>query len=180
MSRCPDCGRSHCRRTWPVVSHPKSITMISSCCKWEHKCWMLFHPTFQGRSLRPWWIRAPQKGPENWCCAKLVEESRNIVLTLFGDFWHFCPARKGSKSVKDMFETFWRFLMLSDVAPFRWLLLRSHWFNQFWSIFLSESSQFSPDFVQCQSCLVHLSVQNLSRSRQMWTESARRSDLHKD
>ena len=58
-------------------------------------------------------VRAPQKGPEKWCRAKIVEKCRK----LFGSNWRFltvfdvfCPARKFSKSVEKLFDTFWRFL----------------------------------------------------------------------
>ena len=63
-------------------------------------------------------FRAPQKGPENWCRAKSVEKCRKL-------FDAFCPARKMSKSVTYIFDTFRQFLTFVDVAPFRWPLLRS-------------------------------------------------------
>ena len=43
----------------------------------------------------------PQKGPENWCCAKIVK--RYMLVTLFDDC---CPARKKSKSIDKCFDTF--------------------------------------------------------------------------
>ena len=70
-------------------------------------------------------IRAPQKGPENWCRAKIVEKCRKHFWHFLTIFDVFCPARKLSKSVENIFDTFWRFLTFFDVAPFRWPLLRS-------------------------------------------------------
>ena len=64
-------------------------------------------------------FRTSRRGPENWCrCRKY--------------FWHFlmifdvfCPAQKMSKSVENIFDTFWRSFDIFDMAPFRWPLLRS-------------------------------------------------------
>ena len=51
------------------------------------------------------------------------------VEKLFDTFWRFltvfCPARKLLKSVEKRFDTFWRFLTFFDVAPFRRPLLQS-------------------------------------------------------
>ena len=51
-------------------------------------------------------VRAPQKGPENWCRAKIVEECRKIFLTFF------CPARnhveKCRKTFLTLFDVLWR------------------------------------------------------------------------
>ena len=62
-------------------------------------------------------VRAPQKGPEKWCRAKIVEKCRK---TFFDDFLTifdvFRPARRLPKSVEKLFDTFWRFLTFFDVA----------------------------------------------------------------
>ena len=63
-------------------------------------------------------FRAPQKGPENWCRAKIVEKCRKICWNFLTIFDAFCPARKVSKSVENIFDTFWQFLTFFDVAPF--------------------------------------------------------------
>ena len=68
---------------------------------------------------------APQKGPENWCRAKIVEKCRKYFWHFLTNFDVFCPARKLSKSVEKLFDTFWRFLTFFDVAPFRRPLLQS-------------------------------------------------------
>ena len=71
----------------------------------------------ESRRVPQWWcilcfFRAPQKGPEYWCCAKNVEKCRKIFLTLFDVF---CPAQKISKSIGKCFGHFSTFF---DVAPF--------------------------------------------------------------
>ena len=48
-------------------------------------------------------LRAPQKGPENWCRAKIVERCLKVFLTHFGDI--FCPARKLSKNIEIWLDT---------------------------------------------------------------------------
>ena len=71
-------------------------------------------------------FRAPKKGPENWCRAKNCRKVPKNFLTLFLTIFDiFCPALKLSKSVEKHFDTFWRFLMFFDVAPFRRPLLQS-------------------------------------------------------
>ena len=69
--------------------------------------------------------KGPQKGPENGCRAKIVEKCRKYLWHFLKIFDFFCPARKLSKSVEKIFDTFWRFLTFFDVAPFHWPLLRS-------------------------------------------------------
>ena len=47
-------------------------------------------------------FRAPQKGPEKWCSAKLSKSVENIFLRLFDDF---CPARKMQNNLFDLSGT---------------------------------------------------------------------------
>ena len=55
-------------------------------------------------------IRAPQKGPENGCRAKIVKKCRKYGWHFLTIFDVFCPARTMSKSVENSFDTLWRFL----------------------------------------------------------------------
>ena len=55
-------------------------------------------------------IRAPQKGPEKWCRAKIAEKCRKTFWHFLTIFDVFCPARKLSKNFLTLFDTFWRFL----------------------------------------------------------------------
>ena len=58
-----------------------------------------------------WKNRAPQKGPENWCRAKIVETSFDTSWR----FWTFFALREKCRKVSKIFLTlfgaFWRFLL---------------------------------------------------------------------
>ena len=72
-------------------------------------------------------IRAPRKGPEKWCRAKIVES----VEKLFDVFWRFLTffalrenCRKVSKNFLTLFDDFWRFLTWPlSAGPFCNLLI---------------------------------------------------------
>ena len=73
----------------------------------------------------------PKRGRKNGAARKLSKS----VKKLFDVFWRFltffCPARKLSNSVEKLFDTFfWRFLTFLTWAPFRRPLLQSADFNQ--------------------------------------------------
>ena len=71
----------------------------------------LFKKKRATRERKTFWIsrKASQKGPENWCRAKHVTKCRKS-FDKKAIFDVFCPARKMSKSVENIFDTFWRFL----------------------------------------------------------------------
>ena len=78
----------------------------------------------------------PQKGPEKWCRAKTVEKCRKTFRRFFDVV---CPARKLSRSVEELFDTFLTIFLTFfwrgpfPPAPFaiRWIIL----FWDFWTIF---------------------------------------------
>ena len=47
-----------------------------------------------------------EKGPEKWCRAKAVEKCQKTVCRFLTIFDVLCPARKLSKSVEQLFDTF--------------------------------------------------------------------------
>ena len=68
----------------------------------------------QRRSSYPTESEPPKKG---W--------KIGAARTLIDDSWRLCPVRNLPKDVNICLDTFWWFLIVFDVAPFRWPLLQS-------------------------------------------------------
>ena len=112
----------------PLADHPLTRPLKNYFLSSFRRLWnTVFSARGKGlhltlRHARPATIRAPQKGPENWCHAKIVEKCRKI-------FWHFLTFF-APKILEKCRKYFWHFVTIFDLfwrgpfppAPFavRW------------------------------------------------------------
>ena len=69
----------------------------------------------------------PKRGRKTGAARKLSEKCRMYFWHFLAIFAVFCPARKMSKSVENIFDTFWRFLTFFWRGPFPLAPLAVRW-----------------------------------------------------